>query len=71
MGYFDTIVGKCPVCECEVYFQSKGGSCSMNDYSVESAPHDVLSDSNRHPGWCEECEIVLRVDTGLRKIVKH
>lgn len=56
MGCFDTVIVPCPECGNDVECQSKGGSCSLQVFSLHDAPLDVMSDVNRHaPHLCTKC----------------
>lgn len=60
---FDSVWVKCPNCETKNEFQSKGGDCCINNYTLENCPDDVLSDVNRHsPCTCDKCKILFEVD---------
>lgn len=62
MGMFDRVMVPCPKCGTESEFQSKGGDCTLRDYTLENAPADVLLDVNRHaPNTCKECGTVFAV----------
>lgn len=69
MGCYDTIIGKCPECNAENYFQSKSGDCCLETYDIEEAPNEIMQDANRHtPEQCEGCEKLLFVDIENRKL---
>jgi len=56
MGMYDSVNVPCPKCGTESEFQSKGGDCLLNVYTLDNCPMDVLSDVNRHaPNDCEKC----------------
>lgn len=72
MGVFDRVYIPCPKCGKESEFQSKGGDCILADYTLETAPVDVLLDVNRHsPNICENCgtkydvKVTVKVDTEI------
>lgn len=44
MGMFDRVWACCPRCNKQYEFQSKGGNCSLADYSLADAPVEVLAD---------------------------
>lgn len=71
MGLFDTVLVNCPKCGKENEFQSKGGDCSLNVYTLEDCPGDVLSDVNRHSPHTCDCGELFSVDVFSRKIVKN
>ncbi|WP_156829747.1 hypothetical protein [Methylovulum miyakonense] len=48
MGMFDSVYVPCPKCGELNEFQSKGGDCLLNEYTLENAPANVLLDINRH-----------------------
>ena len=55
MGLFDSVTVPCPDCGTYNDFQSKGGDCMMDTYTLEDVPADVLLDVNRHPVSCRSC----------------
>lgn len=56
MGMFDVVIVPCTSCGQDLGFQSKGGACQGNEYSVHNAPDKVMSDVNRHaPVKCPKC----------------
>lgn len=62
MGMFDSVWVPCPKCGALAEFQSKGGDCSLTDYTLDNAPPEVLGDVNRHsPQTCEKCGTTFRV----------
>lgn len=57
MGMFDTVMVPCPTCGEQAEFQSKGGKCLLETFTLEEAPDDVLLDVNRHsPVRCSKCK---------------
>ena len=69
MGCYDTIIGKCPECGIENYFQSKSGDCCLDTYDIEEAPEDVMVDANRHtPEQCTSCEGWLFIDIDNKEV---
>lgn len=48
MACYDVVKVQCPSCDRWLDFQSKGGECKMEVYTLRDAPNDVLSDVNRH-----------------------
>lgn len=42
MGMFNSIYVKCPSCGERVEFQSKSGSCHLNEYNIEDAPNQEV-----------------------------
>jgi len=69
MGMFDTVLVKCPKCGEEHEFQSKSGDCSLDVYTLENCPDDVLYNINRHSPYECECNNYLSVDTETRKVL--
>ena len=56
MGMFDSVVIVCPMCGCEVEFQSKAGKCELKRYDPESVPPEIAVDLNgAHESCCGEC----------------
>lgn len=63
MGLYDTVMVPCPKCGHEEEFQSKGGACALDKYTLANAPADVLSDVNRHsPARCSACGTHFKVE---------
>lgn len=63
MGCYDSIYVNCPKCGERSEFQSKGGECLLQDYTLETAPPEVLQDVNRHaPNECQKCGSWFYVD---------
>lgn len=70
MGMFDVVHVPCPICGTTSEFQSKGGSCLLQDFALADAPPEVLQDVNRHsPYTCPNCETVFQVELGEEKRV--
>lgn len=66
MGMFDSVMVPCPKCGKLSEFQSKGGACILKEYTLGTAPADVLSDVNRHaPNTCEDCGTLFAVQVSL------
>ena len=62
MGMFDTVMVPCPKCATRSEFQSKSGRCTLETYTLEDAPDDVLRDVNRHvPTRCPQCGTLFAV----------
>lgn len=71
MGVYDIIIAKCPECNTENDFQTKGGECILRTYKIEEAPRNVMYDANRHtPQHCEneKCDKLLFVDIENKKL---
>lgn len=64
---YDSVWVKCPKCETENEFQSKSGDCSLEHYTLENCPEDVLANVNRHAPINCECGAAYSVDRYLRK----
>jgi len=63
MGMFDTVMVACPQCGEQSEFQSKGGDCTLETYTLDDAPDDVLLDVNRHaPTRCSKCDTLYGVE---------
>lgn len=69
MGMFDTVMVPCPYCGTKNGFQTKSGDCLLKYYDLRDCPEDVLIDVNRHPGYCEQCEMTYKVDIKNRRSV--
>ena len=62
MGCYDMVMVPCPKCGIEEQFQSKGGDCLLQEYSLADCPEDVLADVNRHaPATCGKCGTMFKV----------
>ena len=44
MGMYDSVYANCPVCDKKNEFQSKGGDCQCDNYTLQDVPDDVLGD---------------------------
>ena len=62
MGCYDIVRVPCPKCKTIYRAQSKGGKCSLLEYSLRGAPSNVMMDVNRHaPFTCPKCGELFRV----------
>lgn len=61
MGMFDSVMVACPKCGAFAEFQSKGGECKLETYTLVDAPVDVLSDIDKYPECCVKCGTVFGV----------
>jgi len=69
MGMFDSVMVPCPKCGEVSEFQSKGGDCILREYTLETAPADVLSDVNRHaPNTCGKCGTIFAVKVSVTAV---
>lgn len=69
VGMFDSVYVPCPKCGKTHECQSKSGECLLDDYTLENAPADVLSNVNRHaPFTCEECGCSFDVVIATRSV---
>lgn len=68
MGMFDIVTVPCPTCGEPGEFQSKSGDCTLETYTLDDAPDDVLLDVNRHaPARCPKCDTLYGVEVrGVR-----
>lgn len=65
---YDSVWVECPKCKTENEFQSKSGDCSLDHYTLENCPNDVLANINRHsPIVCDSCKSFYRVDIQNRE----
>jgi transcription elongation factor Elf1 len=77
MGMFDSIKIQCPVCRHDSVFQSKAGPCSLNKYTLYSAPLAVVADLQEDGKCghvkCEHCEVQLGIEVQFlaNVVVKH
>lgn len=67
---FDSIYFDCPECGREIEAQSKGGSCVLATYSLDSIPADVAEDANRHAPFLCECGKFWRLEYDVPDTVK-
>lgn len=66
MGMYDELWISCPKCGRMVDFQSKGGECSLNQYTVFDVPSDVAGHINGESQWCEcGAELTLQVQCSV------
>jgi hypothetical protein len=63
MGMYDTIHIPCPKCGTPVDVQSKGGECSLKNFTLDTAPLDVIMGlvDRKYLDQCDKCEAYLRV----------
>lgn len=67
MGMFDSVMVPCPSCGEINEFQSKSGDCTLDVYSLDNCPLDVIYDINRHsPIYCQKCGVGYRVDVKFK-----
>lgn len=62
MGMYDTVHIPCPKCGVDVGVQSKGGECLLGNFTLDSAPVEVLL-GLRDRGYldqCKECQVYLK-----------
>jgi hypothetical protein len=62
MGMYDTIHIPCPKCQTPVDIQSKGGECLLNNYTLDTAPVDVLLGlmDRGYIDQCDKCKAYLK-----------
>ena len=70
MGMYDTVYVNCPNCGEEHEFQSKGGECLLDCFTLENCPLDVLSNVNRHSPYLCDCGTEFDVDENKREARK-
>ena len=74
MGMFDSVWVPCPNCEKRNEFQSKGGECILESFTLESAPPRVLLDLHPNALTCDYCgqrygvDVDVRVFTNIYKV---
>lgn len=62
MGTPDYVEAWCPECQRTMCFQSKGGPELCEEYHLQTAPADVMSNINRHsPQQCD-CGVWVYID---------
>jgi hypothetical protein len=69
MGMFDSIYANCPNCGEENEFQTKGGECTLECYTLENCPLDALSNANRHSPYSCSCGASLSIDIERRSVL--
>lgn len=55
MGMFDRVYVDCPHCGKAVAFQSKAGDCVLDNFTIETAPVEILLDVMNAPEHCCSC----------------
>ena len=68
MGMYDIIWAKCPNCNEDLDFQTKGGECYLANYELDNAPDDAMSNVNRHSPLECKCGNKYEVDITNRKL---
>lgn len=53
MGVYDSVMAPCPGCGKLAEFQSKGGGCTLERYSLSDAPPRVLVDAGGQVRRCD------------------
>lgn len=66
---FDTVLVSCPKCGKEHDFQTKGGECLLEIYTLEDCPDDAMEDVNRHSPHNCNCGTMFQVDMPTRKAI--
>lgn len=69
MGMYDTVLVNCPNCNEEHQFQTKSGQCSLDVYTLENCPDDVMVNVNRHSPCRCDCGSFFEVDKETRVAV--
>jgi hypothetical protein len=68
MGMYDTVTVPCPQCGARAEFQSKSGNGTLEMFSLDDAPDDVLLDIIRHPPTtCAKCGVLFGVEVVGRR----
>jgi len=68
MGMFDRIILKCPNCNGFIEFQSKGGECILNEYTLKNVPWNVILSINKELVKCPKCSKNIKLEiTNLPK----
>lgn len=62
MGMFDSVHVPCPECATPYEFQSKGGICMLESYTLENAPLCVLGDLSPTVAKCKKCGSGFKVE---------
>lgn len=61
MGMYDYICYHCPHCNYLIEDQSKAGGCSLSNYTMETAPPEVIN-SILGEHTCSECNEVFVIE---------
>lgn len=61
MGMFDYVWITCPRCGSKLEGQSKGGQCSLIDYTLENAPDEVIEYMIGDTIYCKTCERIWAI----------
>lgn len=68
MGLFDRVILKCPNCKGFIEFQSKGGKCILNNYTLKNVPWDVILSIDKKIVKCPTCSKNVKLEiTNLPK----
>lgn len=64
MGMFDTVYLPCVKCGALVGFQSKSGGCTLAEYTLPTAPAEVLGGltDKSYNTQCKTCKAYLEVE---------
>lgn len=70
MGMFDSIMVPCPTCGKKAEYQSKGGDCNLDEYTLHNAPLRVLADADRHGASreCSDCGAYFQIVPEARRV---
>lgn len=56
MALFDRVWIGCPQCSYPIQIQTRAGNCSMMDYTLVSAPQEILLSISKGEINCDGCE---------------
>lgn len=69
MGMYDSVIVRCPNCNEEHQFQTKSGQCSLDVYTLDNCPDDVMINVNRHSPCRCDCGVFFEVNKETRTAV--
>jgi RNA polymerase subunit RPABC4/transcription elongation factor Spt4 len=72
MGMFDSVVAECPNCKEILEFQTKAGSCLLNEIPLDKVPLNIAYAVHGDTETCPSCnqEYVLTMDERPPSTVK-
>lgn len=56
MGMFDRVWAECPNCQKDLEIQSKAGECMLRDYTLETAPTEIIEAIMGKYAYCANCD---------------
>lgn len=65
MGCFDSLYVECPKCNKDIEFQTKMGGCSLQEFTLDTIPPEMLVHFKDDTEVCEECGTEVKVDVQI------